>query len=166
MNSPAAFSTEPVIQELPDQHFAVVRDTVPFDGIPALYDRAFPLLFETLGAAGLAPAGPPMGIMHGAPSPDLDLSVAVPLAVPYPAQADANNTPETVRGETLPAARVATLAVRGDYAQLAGAYERLYAWIAAAGETAGDIAWEQYLTEPEPGGDPAANETLLGVLLR
>lgn len=166
MNSPAAFSTEPVIQELPEQYFAVVRDTVPFGGIPALYDRAFPLLFQTLGAAGTAPAGPPMGIMHGAPQPDLDLSVAIPLAAPYGTPVGTGDTAEAVHGETLPAARVALLGVRGDYAQLSGAYERLYAWIAAAGETASDIAWEQYLTEPEPGGDPAANETLLGVLLR
>lgn len=156
----------PEIDTRPELHLAVVRETVPFDRIPELYDRAFPALFAAIAAAGLSPAAAPMGIMHGSPTADgLDLSVAVPISEPFPS-AESDATAEVrVTVETLPASRTATYLLRGDFSGLSAAYERLYAWVSEQGEQPTDIAWEQYLTEPEPGGDPAHNETLIGVQL-
>ena len=136
----------------------MVRDTVAPADIPALYDRAYPLIFAALAEAGVAPAAPPLGVVHGQPGDRLDLSVAVPVAGPFAPSG-------AVGAEVLPPGRVATLRVRGDYALLAPAYAHLYGWIAQQGLAAAPIAWEQYLTEPEPGGDPERNETLLGVHL-
>ncbi len=147
----------PTIETRAAQHLAVVRDRVAFDAIAALYDRAYPLIFGALAAAGIAPA-PPMGVVHGDMSNGLDLSVAVPVAEPFAGAGE-------VTAETLPAGRVASLLVRGDYAQLSSAYEHLYGWVMAQGLTPDDVAFEQYLTEPEPGGDPSLNETLIAVLL-
>lgn len=149
---------EPTIQTREQQHLAVVRERVAFDAIAGLYDRAYPLIFSTLAQAGITPSAPPMGVTHGDVSDGLDLSVAVPVAEPFV------GTGEVV-GETLPGGRAATLLVRGDFAQLPSAYEHLYGWVVAQGHTPGDIAFEQYLTEPEPGGDPSLNETLIGVML-
>lgn len=160
MASPHTPFPEPQITQLTQQHLAVVRERVAFDAIPALFDRAFPLIFATLGQLGVSPVGPPCGVMLGDAGADLDLGVAVPIATELPAGHGSD-----VQGELLPAGRGAALLVRGDYAQLSAAYEHLYTWIAAAGETPSGIAWEQYLTEPEPGGDPAGNETLLVVHL-
>lgn len=154
----SAFPT-PEIKDLPERHLAVVRETVAMDAIPSLYDRAFPLLFGTLGAAQIAPVAAPMGVIHGVPGDTLDLSVAVPVADPITEQGE-------VKAETLPAARVATMMVTGDYSRLAAAYGHLYTWLAESGLEAGELAWEQYLTEPEPGGDPSLNETLIGVHLK
>lgn len=154
----SAFPT-PELQELPERHLAVIRETVAMDAIPALYDRAFPMLFGALGVAQIAPVAAPMGVIHGVPGDSLDLSVAVPVAVPF-------NSAGEVTAETLPAATVATMMVRGDYSRLAEAYGYLYGWLAERGLEAGELAWEQYLTEPEPGGDPALNETLIGVHLK
>ncbi|MFV0434764.1 MAG: GyrI-like domain-containing protein [Leucobacter sp.] len=151
------FST-PEIESREEQHLAVVRERVPFDRIPALYDRAYPAIFGALGAAGISPVAAPMGVMHGEPSDTLDLSVAVPVAEVF---ADAGD----VVGETLPAGRAATLLVRGDYSLISSGYERLFGWIAEQGLVPRGIAAEQYLTEPEPGGDPELNETLLAVYL-
>lgn len=164
--NPAEFAT-PQLVERPEQHLAVVRERVAFDEIPGLYDRAFPLLFSTLAAHGIQPAGAPYGVIFGEPGDTLDLAVSVPLTAPLAITATALETPAsgTVSPETLPAGRVATLLVRGDYALIADGYSHLYAWLAAEGLTPIGIAWEQYLTEPAPGGDPAANETLLGVHL-
>ncbi len=148
----------PTIETRAAQHLVVVRDRVAFDAIAALYDRAYPLIFGALAAAGVAPAAPPMGVVHGDMSNGLDLSVAVPVAEPFAGGGE-------VTAETLPAGRVATLLVRGDYAQLSAAYEHLYGWVKAQGLTPDDVAFEQYLTEPEPGGDPSLNETLIAVLL-
>ncbi|QIK61932.1 GyrI-like domain-containing protein [Leucobacter viscericola] len=150
---------KPELKELPERHLAVVRETVTMEAIPGLYDRAFPLLFGALGAAGITPVAAPMGVIHGVPGDALDLSVAVPVAEPFAGAGE-------VAAETLPAAKVATLMMVGDYSRLAEAYGYLYGWLAENGLEAGDLAWEQYLTEPEPGGDPALNETLIGVHLR
>lgn len=149
----------PEIRDLPEQHLAVVRERVAFDQIRDLYDRAYPLIFEALAAAGQTPASAPMGVTHGDLSDGLDLSVAVPVASPFASAGE-------VTGETIPAGRAATLLVRGDYELIAPAYGVLYAWIAEHGHTPSGVGWEQYLTEPQPGGDPAANETLLAVLLQ
>ncbi|WP_053353051.1 GyrI-like domain-containing protein [Leucobacter musarum] len=162
--SPAA-APEPEIRDLPLTHLIVVRETVPFDHLPSFYDRAYPTLFGALQRLGGAPAAPPMAVVHGNPTAaGLDLSVAVPIACSLAELGDPDDA--AVSSETIPAARTATLLVRGDYSGIGPGYQRLHEWIVAAGETAGDISWEQYLTEPEPGGDPALNETLLGVPLR
>ncbi|UOQ58519.1 GyrI-like domain-containing protein [Leucobacter allii] len=154
---------DPAIVEFSDIHLAVVRETVGFAEIPGLYDRAYPMLFSTLAAAGTAPAAAPMGVVHGGAGEALDLSVAVPLATGYVAGPGA---PAEVTAETIPGGRAARLLVRGDYSGIAAGYERLHAWLAELGETPDGLAWEQYLTEPEPGGDPAGNETLIAVRLR
>ena len=149
---------QPRVAELPEQHLAVVREVVTFDRIPGLYDRAYPLIFAALGAAGITPSAAAMGVVHGTPSDSLDLSVAVPVAEPFAGAGE-------VVGETIPAGRFATLLVRGDFSQIGPAYGRLYAWAAEQGLTTTGLASEQYLVEPKPGGDPEANETLLAVQL-
>ncbi|WP_427868919.1 GyrI-like domain-containing protein [Leucobacter luti] len=162
----APFDT-PVVQDREEQQLAVVRATVAAADMPALYDRAFPLLFGALGAAGVAPAAAPMGVVHGAPGETFDLSVAVPVGSCAGAEAgsDASFASGEVTAETLPAGRAATLLVRGGYDRLGAAYEHLFSWVSAQGLTPAGLSFEQYLTEPEPGGDPALNETLIGTYL-
>lgn len=155
MSAPAE---QPRTDELPEQHLAVVRDRVAFADIPALYDRAYPAIFGALGAAGIAPSAPPMGVVHGSSDGTLDLSVAVPVAEPFAGDGE-------VAPETIAAGRVATLLVRGDYAQIGAAYQRLFAWADSQELRVTGLAWEQYLTEPKPGGDPADNETLVAIQL-
>lgn len=157
----ASFDT-PVVQDREEQQLAVVRATVAAADMPALYDRAFPLLFGALGAAGVAPAAAPMGVVHGAPGETFDLSVAVPVSGAGAEPAFASGE---VTAETLPAGRAATLLVRGGYDRLGAAYEHLFSWVSAQGLTPAGLSFEQYLTEPEPGGDPALNETLIGTYL-
>ncbi|WP_278236946.1 GyrI-like domain-containing protein [Isoptericola sp. AK164] len=146
---------DPTIETHGEQHLAVVRETVALADVPALYDRAFPLIFAALGRAGLEPVAPPMGISHGMPTETLDLSVAVPVAERFTDDGE-------VTGETRPAGRAATMLVRGAYDRIAPAYEHLFDWVAAQGLVPTGTAWEQYLTEPSPDGDPQQNETLLG----
>ena len=145
----------PELAERPEQHLAVVRETVAMEDIPKLFDRAFPLILTTLGAAGISPSGPPMGVTHGMPDEKIDLAAAVPVDAPI--SADGEVTPET-----LPVGRTVTLMVRGGYDLITAAYEHLFDWITTEGLTPTGIVWEQYLTEPTPNGDPDANETLLG----
>ncbi|WP_402464546.1 GyrI-like domain-containing protein [Isoptericola aurantiacus] len=152
---------EPTVVAADAQHLAVVRERVAMADVPALFDRAFPLIFAALERRGIGPVAPPLGVLHGTPGETLDIGVAVPVAEPFEAGGDA----EGVAGETLAPGPTATLLVRGDYGRLPAAYDHLYRWIAAQGLTAGEVAWEQYLTEPSPDGDPARNETLVGAQL-
>lgn len=166
-------SDSPVMPEInthPELHLAVVRETVPLDRIPELYDRAYPALFAAIAAADLSPAAAPMAVMHGSPTAaGLDLSVAVPIPQPFSRAEGAADTASgaavRITAERLPASRTATMLLRGDFSGLSAAYERLYTWIDERGEQPTGIAWEQYLTEPQPGGDPELNETLIGVQL-
>lgn len=78
----------PELAERPEQHLAVVRETLPMDGIRDHYDRAFPLIFNSLGKAGVSPSGPAMAVTHGMPAETIDLSAAVPVTDPISADGD------------------------------------------------------------------------------
>ncbi|MGP9723634.1 hypothetical protein ACT3SZ_06420 [Corynebacterium sp. AOP40-9SA-29] len=54
----------------------------------------------------------------------------------------------------------------GNYDLLADAFAQVISWAQSQGLTPTGTSWEQYLTEPTPDGDPDANETLIGVLVR
>lgn len=149
----------PKLVELDEQHLAVIRARVALSEIPALFDRAFPEIFAAVQRAGAQIVGPPMGVTRGEPDETLDLAAAVPLAAPFVSDGE-------VQPETIPAGRAARMLVRGDYAQLSAAYEHLFNWVEAEDLESTGLAWEQYLTEPEPGGDPTRNETLLVVAVR
>lgn len=148
----------PELIEVAEQHLAVVRAIVAMDEIPALYDNGYPAIFEALSRAGIQPVAAPVGVMLGKPGEKFNLGAAVPVGEPIVADGD-------VRPETIPAGRAATLLVQGDYSQLPSGYAHLMAWIDEQGLTLRGTTWEQYLTEPEPGGDPSLNQTLLGVLV-
>ena len=78
----------PELAERPEQHLAVVRETLPMDGIRDHYDRAFPLIFNSLKKAGVSPSGPAMAVTHGMPAETIDLSAAVPVTDPISADGD------------------------------------------------------------------------------
>lgn len=150
---------EPTIEDRKAVQVACIRDQVSMDQIRQFYDSSFPAIFAALGELRISPSGAPLGIVYGQVNDNLDLAVAVPITEPF-------TGPGPVLGANLPAARTAVLTVMGDYSQLPGAYEHLHAWIAEQGLESAGWSWEQYMTEPVPGGDPAQNVTQLGVGLR
>lgn len=147
---------DPNIISQPAQHVAAVRRRVSMAELRDHYDESFPKIFMALARGGVHPAGAAMGITHEMTEGELDLSVAVPVEEPFSDDGE-------VRGFTLPASPTVTLLIRGDYSLIADAYSHLFAWIDAQGGSPTGLVWEQYLTEPQPGGDPSLNETLLGV---
>lgn len=149
---------EPKLVSLEPQHVAGIRKTVPMAEIPALYDSAFLALGKAFSLTETAPAGPPMGISNSMPGETLDLTVGFPVAEPYPGSGE-------VVDHLLPGGRAVEMLVSGDFAQLPDAYGTLLAWIGEHGFAPGPLAWEQYLTEPESGGDPASNLTKIVWLL-
>lgn len=72
------------------------------DGIRDHYDRAFPLIVNSLGKAGVSPSGLAMAVTHGMPTETIDFSAAVPVTGMISADGD-------VTPELLPAGRAVTL---------------------------------------------------------
>ncbi|MEB4613528.1 GyrI-like domain-containing protein [Leucobacter sp. M11] len=149
---------EPILVTLAPQHVAGIRRVVPMREIPQHYDASFPALGAAFAATGVTPSGPPMGISNSMPGDTLDLTVGFPVAEAFPGHGD-------VVDQLLPGGPAAEMMVLGDYAQLPDAYGTLLAWLAEQGLTPGPLAWEQYLTNPEPDADPAQNQTKLVWLL-
>lgn len=149
---------EPVIEDHPLVHLALIRKTLGFDEIRAFYDASFLQLFAALQDSGRRLVGAPLGITYGTPGHLIDLAVALPLDAPL-------GSVQPVVGAILPAARTATLVVQGDYEQLAAAHAHLRQWVLEQGLNPAEVAWEQYLTQPEPDADPAQNLTKIGLVL-
>jgi effector-binding domain-containing protein len=101
--------SEPRIEERPERRYVGLRSEVT-DGLPPVVDRLFPQLFGWLNDHAIEPAGPPFirfrEVDHdGEP---LDIEVAAPVAPGAPEN-------DTVRADTLPAGRYATLIHVGPY---------------------------------------------------
>ena len=102
--------TEPKIEDRTEQQYLAIRSEVT-NGIPAVVDRTFPQLFAWLGQHGVEPAGPPFirYLEVDEAGEPLEIEVAAPVA------GDAPPADDTVRADTLPAGRYATLIHTGPY---------------------------------------------------
>jgi effector-binding domain-containing protein len=129
--------TEPQIQQRDALPYLAIRSEVT-NGIPAVVDRTFPQLFAWLGEHGIEPAGPPfiryLEVDHqGEPR---EIEVAAPVAN------DGQQGDGTVRADTLPAGRYATLIHTGPYRHddvpdLVDAQAAMRAWIEEEGIATG-----------------------------
>ena len=129
--------TEPQIQQRDALPYLAIRREVT-NGVPAVVDRAFPQLFAWLGEHGIEPAGPPFIRyleVDDAGEP-LEIEAAAPVAN------DAQQSDDTVRADSLPAGRYATLVHQGPYrhddvADLGDAQAALRTWTEQQGITTG-----------------------------
>ena len=149
---------EPEITTVAPATTAVIHENVPLAQIRPFFDRVFATVPRVIGQQGAVMTGPPVAAYRTTPGDTIDVAAGFPTDRAVQAQ-------EGVRAEELPGGRVARLVHVGDYEGLPASYERLAAWITAQGETAGDLMWEEYLTEPTPDGDPAAMLTRVTWLL-
>jgi len=156
MNAPANTS-EPGVVSAEAQPVIAIRATVAMTELPEFYRTAYEDLAAFAQRHDVTVTGPPYGIAHGMPADTIDVSAALPVAGPVPAD-------DRVAFTALPAGRVATLTATGSYEHLARAYEALLAWISEHGLAPGQLAWEQYIIMGTPGGG-AANVTTLSWLL-
>ncbi len=137
---------------------AVVRERVTMADLPALYDRAFTVLEETLTAQGVAPTGPAFGYYLSVPTGSFELEVGLPVAAPI---TDAG----AVLASELPAGAVARATHVGAYDGLGDSWQALVAWVQEQGRVPEGPMWEIYVTEPSPQMDPATLRTDLFLLL-
>ncbi|GEA83182.1 MAG: GyrI-like domain-containing protein [Cellulomonas sp.] len=139
--------------ELTTTTAAVVRERVRMDELAAFYDRAYGQVAAALGAAGVEPQGPAIGWYAQMPAADVD--VAAGFAVPSDAAVDG------VELLTMSGGPAAIGTYQGPYDGLGDAWSILVAWCAERGLQGRGDFWEEYVTDPDPDGDPSQNVTRL-----
>lgn len=146
--------------DLPETKLAVVRERVAMTALTGFYDSAYTRVERALTAAGLAPTGPAIGWYADMPTDSVD--VAAGFAVPD----GAGPFVDDVQTHTLPAGAAVVGTYTGPYDGLPGAWGQLVTWAAQHGAAGRGDFWEEYLTDPSPDDDPAANVTRLVLPLR
>ncbi len=144
--------------ELDPTTLAVVRERVAIAELAPFYDRAYGQVAAALGAAGLSPAGPAVGWYASMPGSDVEVAAGFPVRpgdVPLGTELDGAELQTVPGGPAVAALHV------GPYDELGDAWTALDAWCRERGlHPRGDF-WEEYVTDPNPGGDPSRNVTRL-----
>ena len=112
-------------------------------------------VYATIGAQGIAPAGPLFDHHFAMNDRTFDFEVGVPVASPV--RASGRVTPGEVPGGD----RIARAVYQGGYEGLGGAWGEFDAWLSANGLKARDDLWEVFVKGPESGPDESAWETEL-----
>lgn len=145
----------PEIVEATAAPAAVIHLIIPRDRIQQEMGPAINEVFATIGAQGIAPAGPLFDHHFAMDESTFDFEVGVPVASRVAA------TGRVVSGELPGGTRVARAVYRGGYEGLGGAWGEFDAWLNANGHHAGRDLWEVFVKGPETGPDESAWETEL-----
>mgnify|MGYP001347076615 CR=1 FL=1 len=149
----------PTIVQTAAQPAAVIRLTIPRAEIQSAMGPAFGELMATMGAQGIAPAGP-FFAHHFRLDPDVfDFEVGVPVSATVAASG------RVVAGE-LPAAKAARTVYHGGYDGIGAAWGEFSDWVAAQGLAPAGNVWEIYAVGPESGPDADTYRTELVQPLR
>lgn len=145
---------------VPTVSLAGVRATVPMVGLRELYDRAYRDVGRAAAQAGWTVVGPAVGWYHRMPTGTVDLTAG------FVVDAAPGATSGEVTVVELPGGPALVTTHTGPYDELPGAWEQVERARAATGTDGRGDFWEDYVTDPEPGGDPSANVTRLVLPLR
>jgi effector-binding domain-containing protein len=144
----------PQVAQTADQMIAFIHLTVPRSGIQRVMGPGIAEVMATIGAQGIAPAGP-WFTHHLRMDPAVfDFEICVPVTKPVTAAG-------RVQPGVLPAARVVRTVYYGPYEGLSSAWGEFDAWTASQGLTTGPDLFERYVAGPESGADPAGWRTEL-----
>ncbi|ROS75421.1 GyrI-like domain-containing protein [Cellulomonas sp. PhB143] len=144
------------IVDEPTLAVAVRRATLPMDQLRGFFDSAFGAVAAAVGSSDGQIAGPALSWHARMPAETVELAGGFPVSGLAPGPlADGVEVIEIAGG------RAAMATYVGPYEGLGAAWETVIGWAAARSETRRGDLTEIYLTQPVPGGDPAANETCL-----
>lgn len=142
------------LQDEPGRLVAIRRAAIPMADIQGFFDTTYRAVPRAVTAVGGAVHGPAIGWYHGMPGETVDVSAGFPVT-----GALAGPLGDNLEVVELPGGRALVATYVGAYDGLGEAWGEV---MAAAGDRdpRGDM-WEEYVTEPDPGGDPDANVTRL-----
>jgi effector-binding domain-containing protein len=129
--------------ELAEQPTAVVRATVPADGIAAFLGRAFGEGMSVVGPAGLQPAGPAFARYQHAEDGawQVEGGFVLPRAL--------DGAHGAVEPSSLPGGTAVRTLHAGGYGSVGSAYEAVDSWLGEHGLVASGPPWECYLDGPD-----------------
>jgi effector-binding domain-containing protein len=142
--APASLEVE--IRGLVPQPYLGKRFSAPVGEIGSGVQQGYAELFAKLGAARVAPMGPPFVIASAPQQGAMDIELGVPCAAP-PAAGE-------LYAGTLPGGRAAVTTHRGPYDAIGPTYEALSTWIFANGHTPSGAPREVYLNGPDDVASP------------
>ena len=128
-------------EELPVQTWLTISESLPREHVPGFLGGAYPTLFAALGAAGVAPSGPPVARYHVGET-TFDVTAGVPFTGDFEPAAP-------LQVQTLPPMTVASTVHTGAYDGLPGAFHAVMEWIQTNGWVITADPWECYLDGPE-----------------
>lgn len=144
----------PELIDVPQQHTAVIRLTIPCEECPQHFGAAVGELFAELERQGIVPAGPLFDHHFSAPDTHFDFEIGVPVAKPVAPHG------RVMRSER-PPFRAAKAVLVGGYENLPEAWPEFMQWIAGQGlQTATDF-WQIFVKGPGSDPDPAGYRTEL-----
>ncbi|MBI5518332.1 MAG: GyrI-like domain-containing protein [Deltaproteobacteria bacterium] len=144
----------PSLTDSPERTVAVLRITVPRNGIREVMGPAFAELLAVVKAQGVGPAGALFSHHHRMDPEVFDFEVGVPVTAAV--------TPSgRVEPGLLPAARVARTVYHGGYEGLGDAWGAFLTWVNTQPVAQRADFWETYLSGPESGLDPSRWQTEL-----
>lgn len=147
--------------DLPTVTIAAVRATVPMSQLTEFYDTAYSRVTQAAGREGWTIAGSAFGWYQGKPTDTIDLAAGFPVE-----DAELGESSEGVDVWELPGGDCLVLIHTGSYDGLPDAWERLEQDRASLGIDGRGDFWEEYVTDPAPGGDPDVTITRLVLPLR
>ncbi len=140
----------------PDVTLAAVRATVPTAELRSFYDSAYPAVAGAVHREGWTIVGGAVGWYHRMPSDTADVTVGFPVTGAVVGAASGEvDVVELPGGPALVATHV------GGYDGLEDAWAGVEEHRVATGVAGRGDFWEEYLTEPQPDGDPDENVTRL-----
>ena len=143
------------IVEVDRQPTAVVRGRVAVADLPEFFGGAFHAVFAALEAQGVAPAGVPFGYYPSMPGDVVVVEAGVAVGPGFEPSGD-------VVASELPGGRVAVAIHVGPYEELERTYAAVLEQLGEQGWRPGSRGvWEEYLTAPDAGIDPAEWRTKL-----
>jgi effector-binding domain-containing protein len=144
----------PALATAPPRAYASLRLDIAKHEIRARMGPGLQTVLAVLAEQGVSPAGPWFTHHFRIEPARWHFEIGVPVARPVaPAGA--------VEWRSVPAQRAARAVLRGGYAGLAEAWEKLDGWAAAQGLEPAEDLWEVYAVGPEAGPEASAWRTEL-----
>ncbi|GAA1652587.1 MerR family transcriptional regulator [Actinoplanes couchii] len=137
-------------KEIADIPVAGIRLKASLATVGEVLQQGFGTVGGALGAAGVAPAGPPFVVYHDV----IDEQTEGEMEVCFPVPAGTAMPAGPVHYREVPGGRVASTIHRGPYQEISPAYHVVTGWIEEQGLTVHGAPREIYLNDPQSVGSP------------
>lgn len=142
------------VEDVPRQMVAVVRRTMPADGLVGFFDSVLGAVAAAVQRAGGSLAGAPFGWYRGATGETVDVAAGFPVMDVQPGSLEGD-----VEVVERPGGLAAVADHIGPYDTIGDTYRLLSVWFNDRQLDPAAENWEEYLTDPQAQLDPADWET-------